>query len=71
MVLLHSTYNITKQEEFQNADIRKAISLVIDRKQFVNKVLGDGSTVAKGLVSTGLAKLNGKDFADVASVKCC
>ncbi|MFT8668713.1 MAG: peptide ABC transporter substrate-binding protein [Liquorilactobacillus hordei] len=60
-------YNQTKKE-YQNANIRKAISLVIDRKQFVNKVLGDGSTVAKGLAASGLAKLNGKDFADAASV---
>ncbi|KRL05654.1 peptide ABC transporter substrate-binding protein [Liquorilactobacillus oeni] len=61
-------YNQTKKE-FQNENIRKALSLVINRKQFVNKVLGDGSTVAKGYVSADLAKNNGKDFADQAYVK--
>ncbi|KRL38021.1 peptide ABC transporter substrate-binding protein [Liquorilactobacillus uvarum] len=61
-------YNQTKKE-FQNKKIRQAISLVIDRKQYVNKVLGDGSTVAKGLVASGLSKHNGKDFADEAAVK--
>ncbi|WP_367293404.1 peptide ABC transporter substrate-binding protein [Liquorilactobacillus satsumensis] len=61
-------YNQTKKE-FQNKNIRKAISLVINRQQFVKKVLGDGSTVAKGYVSADLAKNNGKDFADQAYVK--
>ncbi|KRM89353.1 peptide ABC transporter substrate-binding protein [Liquorilactobacillus vini] len=61
-------FNQTKKE-FQNQKIRQAISMVINRKQFVNKVLGDGSTVAKGYVSTGLAKHNGVDFATAAYVK--
>ena len=59
-------YNQTKPE-FQN--IRQAISMAIDRKEFVNKVLGNGSIPAKGLVSTGLATRNGKDFADASYVK--
>lgn len=61
-------YNQTKPE-FQNKKIRQAISMVVDRKQFVNKVLGDGSIPAKGLVSTGLASRDGKDFADASYVK--
>ena len=61
-------YNQTKPE-FQNKKIRQAISMVVDRKEFVNKVLGNGSIPAKGLVSTGLATRNGKDFADAAYVK--
>ena len=61
-------YNQTKPE-FQNKKIRQAISMAIDRKEFVNKVLGNGSIPAKGLVSTGLATRNGKDFADVSYVK--
>ena len=61
-------YNQTKPE-FQNKKIRQAISMIIDRKEFVNKVLGNGSIPAKGLVSTGLATRNGKDFADAAYVK--
>ncbi|ETA73673.1 peptide ABC transporter substrate-binding protein [Ligilactobacillus equi] len=51
---------------FQNQKIRQAISLVINRKQFVNKVLGSG-TVATGLVSAGLASNNGKDFSAAAN----
>lgn len=51
---------------FQNQKIRQAISLVINRKQFVNKVLGSG-TVATGLVSAGLASNNGKDFSVAAN----
>lgn len=61
-------YNQTKPE-FQNKKIRQAISMVVDRKEFVNKVLGNGSIPAKGLVSTGLATRNGKDFADASYVK--
>ena len=61
-------YNQTKPE-FQNKKIRQAISMAIDRKEFVNKVLGNGSIPAKGLVSTGLATRNGKDFADASYVK--
>ena len=61
-------YNQTKPE-YQNKKIRQAISMVIDRKEFVNKVLGNGSIPSKGLVSTGLATRNGKDFADASYVK--
>ncbi|UQS86310.1 peptide ABC transporter substrate-binding protein [Nicoliella spurrieriana] len=50
----------------KNENIRKAISLAIDRKALTKDVLGDGSTPAKGLVPTGLASHDGKDFADAA-----
>ncbi len=50
------------QKVFQNKKIRQAISLAINRKQLVKKVLGDGSIVAPGIVSKGLASYNGKDF---------
>lgn len=60
-----------KNKLFQNKKIRQAISLVINRKQFVDKILGDGSTVASGLVSTGLASnpKTGTDFAKESAVK--
>ena len=61
-------YTQTKPE-FQNKKFRHAISMVINRKEFVNKVLGNGSIPAKGLVPTGLATRNGKDFADASYVK--
>lgn len=58
-------YNQT-EKEFQNKKIREAISLAINRTQLVKKVLGDGSTTASGIVSTGLASYKGKDFAEAA-----
>lgn len=58
-------YNQT-EKEFQNKKIREAISLAINRTQLVKKVLGDGSTTASGIVSTGLASYKGKDFAAAA-----
>lgn len=58
-------YNQT-QKEFQNKKIREAISLAINRTQLVKKVLGDGSTTAPGIVSSGLASYQGKDFATAA-----
>lgn len=50
------------QKVFQNKKIRQAISLAINRSQLVKKVLGDGSLVAPGIVSKGLASYHGKDF---------
>jgi len=62
--------NATVAKAFKNDKIREALSLAINRKQFVNDVLADGSTVAKGYVSSDLAKspTNNKDFADDAYV---
>lgn len=54
---------------FKNANIRKAISLAVDRKQFTQDVLGDGSTPAVGYVAPGMSKRNGKDFTDDAGTK--
>ncbi|WP_169790352.1 peptide ABC transporter substrate-binding protein [Liquorilactobacillus oeni] len=55
------------QKVFQNIKIRQAISLAINRKQLVKKVLGDGSIVSTGIVSKNLASYDGKDFADSAA----
>ena len=52
----------------KNKKARQALSLAVNRNQFVNKVLQDGSTTAKGLVSTGLASYKGKDFNTDAAV---
>ncbi|WP_283679260.1 peptide ABC transporter substrate-binding protein [Lentilactobacillus sp. Marseille-Q4993] len=54
---------------FKNKNIRKAISLAIDRKELTNDVLADGSIPAKGFVASNMAYHNGKDFADEAAVK--
>ncbi|KRL77935.1 peptide ABC transporter substrate-binding protein [Secundilactobacillus paracollinoides] len=52
-----------------NVNARKAISLAINKKQFVSDVLADGSKNAKGLIPTGLVKKGSTDFADAAYVK--
>ena len=57
---------------FQNSDlanlnVRKAISLAINRKDLCENVLKDGSQVAKGFVPQGLSiSPDGKDFRDEA-----
>ncbi|PWG00036.1 peptide ABC transporter substrate-binding protein [Levilactobacillus bambusae] len=65
-----STFYIEMNEKkdpiFKNVKARQAISAAIDRDQFVNKVLADGSTAAKGLVPTKMQYQDGKDFASVA-----
>ena len=53
---------------FRNVNIRKALSLIINRKELLNDVLGNGSTQARGIVPDTLASRNGKDFNDYASV---
>ena len=58
--------NEQKSKLMKNAKARKALSLAINRNQFVNKVLQDGSKVASGYVSTGLASYKGEDFAAAA-----
>ncbi|WP_367296330.1 peptide ABC transporter substrate-binding protein [Levilactobacillus yonginensis] len=60
--------NEKKDSMMKNKKARQALSLAINRNQFVNKVLADGSTAAKGLVSTGLASKDGKDFNTAAAV---
>ncbi|MHA8263276.1 peptide ABC transporter substrate-binding protein [Lactobacillaceae bacterium Melli_B3] len=58
--------NQKKDPEFKNANIRKALSLAIDRKSLTNDVLGDGSIPAPGFVPTKLASHDGTDFATAA-----
>lgn len=61
----------TVKKALNNKDIRQAISLAINRKQLVTKVIGDDSSTAKGLVAKDLASdpKTGKDFADQAYLK--
>ncbi|TPR24674.1 peptide ABC transporter substrate-binding protein [Apilactobacillus micheneri] len=54
---------------FKNINIRKAISLAIDRDQFTKSTLGDGSKPAQGYVSPGMPKHNGKTFIQDAGTK--
>ncbi len=56
--------NQHKYAFFRNVNIRKALSLTIDRQTFTSKVLADGSQPAKGLVAAKMSTHNGKDYAD-------
>ncbi|AEF16783.1 ABC-type transporter, periplasmic subunit [Thermoanaerobacterium xylanolyticum LX-11] len=51
----------TKNPVFKNADIRKAFTLAIDRKSFVEQVTKDGSIPAEAVVPPGIPGYNG-DF---------
>lgn len=68
--LAYLEYNQKQVKALANVNIRKAMSLVINRQQLVSKVLGDGSVVPKGFVTTGLANVPGtnQDYAQAASV---
>lgn len=55
-------FNEKKNPELKNANLRKAISLAVDRKEYTSHTLGDGSIPAVGYVSPGMSKRNGKDF---------
>ncbi|GEL15358.1 peptide ABC transporter substrate-binding protein [Pediococcus cellicola] len=59
------------RKAMNNKHIRQAISLAINRKQLVNKVIGDDSTLPKGFVPTDLAEnpKTGEDFAKQAYLK--
>ena len=50
-----------------NANLRKALSYSIDRKQLVNNVLDDGSTIARSFVPKDLMDVDGKDFSKLAA----
>lgn len=61
-------FGTSSNKDLQNENLRKAISLSIDRNQLVKNVLADGSRAATGVVPKGLAKspIDSKDFADDA-----
>lgn len=53
--------------DLQHYNLRKALSLAINRDDFVTNVLKDGSTVATGFVPSGLSiSSNGTDFREDA-----
>ncbi|NBK98716.1 MAG: peptide ABC transporter substrate-binding protein [Erysipelotrichia bacterium] len=57
-----------ENSDLANVNIRKALSLAINRDDFTANTLKDGSTTAKGFVPTGLAKgTDGSDFRDSAA----
>lgn len=62
--------NATLKKAFNNLNIRRALSLSLNRQQFVKHVLADGSQAAKGFVTAGLANspTTNEDFAKEAEV---
>ncbi|MFC6205905.1 peptide ABC transporter substrate-binding protein [Levilactobacillus tongjiangensis] len=60
--------NQRKDTMMKNKKTRQALSLAINRQQFTNKVMDDGSVAPTGLVTDGLASYKGKDFAASAKV---
>lgn len=59
--------NQAKNESFKNLNLRKAISLALDRKSFVDNVLKNGSLPAGGAVPPQLnSGIEGKDYRSVA-----
>ncbi|WP_461242621.1 peptide ABC transporter substrate-binding protein [Secundilactobacillus muriivasis] len=67
--IFYLEFNQKTRPAFKNAELRKAFSYAIDRKSFVNNVLGDGSQPATGFVTSGLASnpQTGEDFAKEAN----
>lgn len=63
--------NADNQKALNNVNIRKALSLALDRKVLTKNVFGDGSSVPTGFVATGLANnpTTGEDFAKEQKVK--
>ena len=57
-----------KNADLANLNVRKALSLAINRKDLCENVLKDGSQAAKGFVPSGLSiSPEGKDFRDEAA----
>ncbi|UQS84744.1 peptide ABC transporter substrate-binding protein [Apilactobacillus apisilvae] len=56
--------NQKKVPALKNVNVRKALSLAINRNELTNNVLGNGSVPAKGFVASDMAKYQGKDFTD-------
>ncbi|OLS06121.1 peptide ABC transporter substrate-binding protein [Lacticaseibacillus casei] len=59
--------NEKKDPIFKNAKIRQAISLAINRKEYIKKVLNDSSIPAANATPEGLFTKNGQDFAKEAA----
>jgi len=56
-------YNLnTKVKPFDNAKIRKALSMAVDRQTIVDKIAQGGQLPAEGVVPFGIKDENGKDF---------
>ncbi|TPR39971.1 peptide ABC transporter substrate-binding protein [Apilactobacillus micheneri] len=56
--------NQKKVAALRNVNVRKALSLAVNRNELTNNVLGNGSVPAKGFVASDMSKYKGKDFTD-------
>lgn len=67
--MTYAVYNF-KNQAMQNINIRRALSLVLNREQVTSKVLADGSIAPKGFVPSKLTEnpKTGTDFATDAEV---
>jgi oligopeptide transport system substrate-binding protein len=56
---------------FKNTKIRQAISMAVNRKELINKVLGNGSLIANNVTPQGIMSnpSTGQDFAKAAATK--
>lgn len=52
----------TEKSDFANADVRRGISMAINRKEFANNVLGGGTVPADTITAKGLVKVGNKDY---------
>lgn len=71
-VVQNATYylelNQDKVPALKNQKVRQALSLAVNRKQFIKQVLGDGSQPVKTVVPANMmANTDGTDFATAAS----
>jgi len=70
-VLYIELNQIQKDSPFKNKNMRKALSYAMDRETLVNQILTNGSSVATGLVPSGVAKspTDKKDFTESTKTK--
>ena len=61
-VYYYNLYN--KMEPFNNAKIRKALSLTLDRQTICDKIAQGGQLPAEGVVPFGMLDENGKEYRD-------
>jgi len=60
-------YNLnTKMKPFDNAKIRKALSMTVDRQTIVDKIAQGGQAPAEGVVPFGMLDENGKEYREGA-----
>lgn len=70
MVKFYFVFNTTRKP-FDNAKVRQAVSMVVDRQGYVDTVLNNGSTPAFGLVPEGFMAYSGSEqtFREASAAK--